>query len=127
MVSATEKGGGKLDVLQDRFRAGLSPAMVCVGIPVLGTKHGQYTLGTLYSPLAIPQSYGSAKRIGLTDGVGRILFRYIARPSGGDSDLRNWVSITKPLIYHSFHFYPPKEAPVPFENATIGFSSSPRF
>ena len=52
---ATEKRGGKLDVLWVRFGAGLSPAMVCVGIPVLGTKLGQYTLGTLYSPLANPQ------------------------------------------------------------------------
>ena len=59
--------------------------------------------------------------------VGGILFRSVARPSGGDSDLRNWVSITKPLVYHSFHFYPPKEAPSPFGNTTIGFSSSLRF
>ena len=60
-------------------------------------------------------------------GVGRILFQYLAHPSGGDSDLRNWVSITKLLFYHSFHFYPPKEAPIPFENITIGFSSSSQF
>ena len=60
-------------------------------------------------------------------GVGGILFQYLARPSGGDSDLRNWFSITKLLFYHSFHFYPPKEAPIPFGNITIGFSSSPRF
>ena len=59
--------------------------------------------------------------------VGGILFQYLAHPSGGDSDLRNWVSITKPLVYHSSHFYPPKEAPIPFENITIGFSSFPRF
>ena len=60
-------------------------------------------------------------------GVGRILFQYLACPSGGNSDLRNWVSITKPPVYHSSHFYPPKEAPIPFENITIGFSSFPRF
>ena len=47
--------------------------MVYVGIPSLGSKHGQYTLGTLYSPLANPQSYGSAKQIGLTDGARRAL------------------------------------------------------
>ena len=39
----------------------------------LGTKHGQYTLGTLYSALANPQSFGSAKQIGLTDGARRAL------------------------------------------------------
>ena len=55
-VSATEKGGGKLEVLWVRFEAGCSPAMVYVGMSwSLGTKHGQYTLGTLYSPLANPQ------------------------------------------------------------------------
>ena len=73
-VSATEKGGGTtVCSVRFRFGAGLSPAMVCVGIPVLGTKHGQYTLGTLYSPLANPQSYGSAKQIKLTDGARRAL------------------------------------------------------
>ena len=59
--------------------------------------------------------------------VGGILFQYLACPSEGDSDLRNRVSITKPLVYHSFHFYTSKEAPIPFGNTTIGFSSSPRF
>ena len=59
--------------------------------------------------------------------VGGILFQYLARPSGGDSDLRNQVSITKPPVYHSSHFYPPKEAPIPFGNIIIGFSSSLRF
>ena len=73
-----------------------------------------------------PDSGLSLSRMSNT-GVGGILFQYLAHPSGGDSDLRNQVSITKPLVYHSFHFYPPKEAPIPFENTTIGFSSSPRF
>ena len=73
-VSATEKGGGKLEVLWVRFEAGRSPAMVYVGMSQsLGSKHGQYTLGTLYSPLANPQSYGSAKQIGLTDSARRAL------------------------------------------------------
>ena len=35
MVSATEKGGGRLNVLQVRFGAGLSLAMVCVGMSCL--------------------------------------------------------------------------------------------
>ena len=89
MVSATEKGGGKQCVLWVRFRAGLSPAMVCVGIPVLGTKHGQYTLGTLYSPLANPQSYGSAKQIGLTDGARRdlVALEFPYSEGGGDSPM----------------------------------------
>ena len=52
MVFATEKSGGKLDVLQCRFGAGLSPAMVCVGVLVLGTKLNQYTLSDLNSLLA---------------------------------------------------------------------------
>ena len=86
---ATEKGGGKLNVLRVRFGAGLSPAMVCVGIPVLGTKHSQYTLGTLYSPLANPQSYGSAKRIGLTDGARRALvaLEFPYSEGGGNSPM----------------------------------------
>ena len=56
-----------------RFGDGRSPAMVYVGILFLGSKHSQYTLGTLYSPLANPQYYGSAKRIGLTDSARRAL------------------------------------------------------
>ena len=53
---------GKLNVLRVRFKAGHSPAMVYVGMFwSLGSKHGQYTLGTLYSPLANSLSYGSAK------------------------------------------------------------------
>ena len=72
-VLATEKGGGKLEVLQVRFKAGCSPARVCVGIPVLGTKLGQYTLSDLNSLLANSLSYGSAKRIGCTDGARRAL------------------------------------------------------
>ena len=47
----------------------------------------------------------------LTGAVGGILFQYLARPSGGDSDLRNRVSITKPLVYHSFHFTPQRRLP----------------
>ena len=72
-VSATEKGGGKLEVLRVRFEAGRSPAMVCVGIPVLGTKLNQYTLSDLNSLLANSLSYGSAKQIGCTDGARRAL------------------------------------------------------
>ena len=55
------KEGEKQDVLWVRFGAGLSPAMVCVGILVLGTKLNQYTLSDLNSLLANSLSYGSAK------------------------------------------------------------------
>ena len=70
---AIEKRGGQQCVLQGRFRAGLSPAMVCVGIPVLGTKLNQYTLSDLNSLLANSLSYGSAKRVGCTDNARRAL------------------------------------------------------
>ena len=70
---ATEKGGGKLDVLQGRFRASRSPAMVCVEIPFLGAKLSQYVLGDLDSLLANPQSYGSAKQLGCTDDARKAL------------------------------------------------------
>ena len=71
---ATEKGGGKLEVLRVRFEAGRSLAMVYVGMSrSLGSKHGQYTLSDLNSPLANSLSYGSAKRIRLTDGARRAL------------------------------------------------------
>ena len=33
------------------------------------------------------------RRVFVENVVGGILFRYLARPSGGDSDLRNWVSV----------------------------------
>ena len=55
------KEGEKQDVLQARFGPGLSLAMVCVGILVLGTKLNQYTLSDLNSLLANSLSYGSAK------------------------------------------------------------------
>ena len=45
--------------------------MVCVGIPVLGTKLNQYTLSDLNSLLANSLSYGSAKQIGCTDNARR--------------------------------------------------------
>ena len=64
--------------------------MVYVGMPrSLGSKHGQYTLGTLYSPLANPQSYGSVKQIGLTDGARRALvaLEFPYSEGGGDSPM----------------------------------------
>ena len=88
-----------------RFRAGRSPAMVYVWTLSLGSKHSQYTLGTLYSPLANPQSYGSAKRIGLIDSARRALgtLDYPCSEGGGTS---LYIQRGKSVLYKNIRKVP---------------------
>ena len=71
--SQLQRKEGENSMFCNGFEAGLSPAMVCVGILVLGTKLNQYTLSDLNSLLANSLSYGCAKQIGCTDDARRAL------------------------------------------------------